>query len=181
MPRCPVVLRERLTNSHSQDKINEARTSYANGKDVAGAIAQNTTKHHRLKTEQEKDGELFTRYLDVISQEHAKIATEHKKRKSKNHDFDSAIWPHFELDKLEDTHKEVLTQLAAKKGRPAREYQASLVTQIALAIMDRTPHYHSEDLSSEKAHQMWMPALQGVSFIRCCLQGTSSCLFVPHR
>ena len=54
--------------------------------------------------------------------------------------------------------------LVSTKGHQAHDYQANVFTQLALAFMNGSPHYHQEGLYGEKAQESWMPGFQGVSF-----------------
>lgn len=145
---------------------------------VIQAISQNTEKYHRLKTDEEKAGELFCRHLDMISAEHAKIRERHKKSLHNGKELDSLLFKHLDFGKLEPACKDILTELASKKGQPAREYHSSVMTQLALGFMDRTPHFHHGGFCGEKAQALWMPAYQGVRFH--CINRPSAYLLLGH-
>ena len=69
------------------------------------SIAENTAKHHRIRTEQEKVGDVFSSHLGVIVSLHKKVQAKHQKdlKKAGDSDFNSIDFHHLHFDSLETT------------------------------------------------------------------------------
>jgi hypothetical protein len=146
-------------------------------------------KYYRPKSEEEEVGEEYSRHLETIGESHETICAKHALDEEEG-EFESALeLEQFGLREfiamkkaLAETQKgddtivaskdegskkgkklAVKTAVWAKAGVRGRKVQGHLYTQLAVAFMNRSNHYHHAELFEAKTQETWMPAYQGVS------------------
>lgn len=169
--------------------------TYDNVPNLELLLAENTVKHHREKTIEERISEKSRAHLEHIARLHASLGEAHEAVED-----NETMYSQWSMRDYLSYHDGVLIKLhgttalgkdagvedlqAASKVTVSDNVKASelmlsseptLEAQLSMAWMAPGTHYHLKNITSAATHKQWLPVAQGVSRQR--LGGVAFCVF----
>lgn len=163
--------------------MREIMETYDNVPNLELLLAENTVKHHREKTLEERISEKSRAHLEHIARVHAGLGEAHNEVSDSD-----TMYSQWSMKDYLQYHDGVLIKLhgntapgkdagiddlqAATKvtvsdnTKAMEQMQSSeptLEAQLSMAWMAPGTHYHLNNITSALTHKQWLPAAQGVS------------------